>query len=72
VIFEPLHTVYVQEKVVIRFAGKLWLERGQSTTVWRIGSLGNTYGKTTGDRIWHFGQTPPKIGSWSRPYGPLL
>jgi len=28
--------------VVIRFAGKLWLIRGQSTTVWHFGSLGNT------------------------------
>ena len=29
-------------KVVIRFAGKLWLEREKTTTVWRIGSFGNT------------------------------
>jgi len=35
-IFKQLRTVYAQEKVVIRY------EEWQSTTAWRIASIGNT------------------------------
>jgi len=52
--FEQLGTVLSHGNVVIRFAGKLWFEEGQSMTVWRIGSFGNTLWCDNGSRIWRF------------------
>ena len=48
----------------------LWLEIGQATTVWRIGSFGNTLWRDDEGRIGVFDQTPPKMGSSARPFGP--
>jgi len=59
--FEQFGTVLAHGKVVIRFAGKLWFE-GQSTTVWCIGSLGNTLWCDNGSRIWRFWSDTAKNG----------
>ena len=56
-------------KVVIWFAGKLWFEVGQSTTVWRIDSE-TPYGEMTRARIWHFRSDATKMGSSARRLGP--
>ena len=73
-IFEQLRTLSTHGKVVIRFAGKPWLERGQSTTVWRdvLVPLETPYGETTRARIWRFWSDATKMGSLARPYRPRL